>query len=262
MLENIDIKYVIELAKNAGLAILDVYKRDFQVEYKEDESPLTDADRIANEIICKGLSEKYPQIPILSEENKAADYEERKSWEYFWLVDPLDGTKEFINKRDEFTVNIALIEKQKPVLGVVYAPVLEKMYYGSKTGGSWLIEKERDAIKLPIKINDKPDEKLVVIASRSHMSKETQDFIDEIKKTTKKVEVLSAGSSLKLSLIAEGEADVYPRLGPTMEWDTAAAQAIVENCGKQVLRFENAQISETALEYNKENLLNPWFVVK
>ena len=251
MLKDIDVKQIIAIAKDAGDAIMEIYNKDFTVEYKNDKSPLTEADLKSNEMICKALNELYPSIPILSEENKAAPYAERKDWEYFWLIDPIDGTKEFIKKNGEFTVNIALIQNDTPVLGVVYAPVLDEMYYAKKGDGAF-----KNAKKLPLLINNNPKESLSVVASKSHLSEETQAFIDKL--DTKIIEQVSKGSSLKLCMVAEGIADIYPRLAPTMEWDTGAAHAIVLEAGKEVVQFENGE----AVVYNKENLLNPWFIVQ
>lgn len=251
MLEEIDIETIVAIAKNAGDEIMKIYEKDFSVVYKDDKSPLTEADTKSNEIICKALEELYPTIPILSEENKAALYEERKIWEYFWLIDPIDGTKEFIKKNGEFTVNIALIFKNEPVLGVVYAPAMNDMYYAKKGDGAF-----KNNQKLPLFDNKTPKEKLYVVASKSHLSVETQNYIDALE--TKTVEQVSKGSSLKLCMVATGEADVYPRLAPTMEWDTAAADAIVRESGKMTYQFE----THSPVVYNKENLLNPWFIVK
>lgn len=249
MLNKIDIKDIKSIALKAGRAIMEIYAKDFTVEYKDDKSPLTEADLKANEIICNALVNLYPNIPIMSEENKQTDYETRKNWQYYWCIDPIDGTKEFIKKNGEFTVNIALIYKDTPVLGVVYAPALELMYCAKKGEGAF-----KNEIKLPIK---REDNKLIIVASKSHMSNETQKFIDNIK-TDKEKKLISMGSSLKLCLVAEGKADIYPRLAPTMEWDTAAADAIVRESGKMTYQFE----VDTPVVYNKENLLNPWFVVR
>ena len=251
MLKSIDKKSIEIIAKEAGKAIIEIYNKDFRIEYKDDKSPLTEADLKSNEIICNSLLELYPNIPILSEENKAAPYEERKKWEYYWCIDPIDGTKEFIKKNGEFTVNIALIHKDIPVLGVVYAPVLDDMYSAKQNEGAF-----KNGKKLPLYTNENPSKKLSVVASKSHLSEETQVFIDAL--DTKEIEQVSKGSSLKLCMVAEGIADIYPRLAPTMEWDTAAADAVVREAGKMTYQFE----SEKPVVYNKENLLNPWFVVK
>ncbi len=251
MLKNILLKDVVNIANIAGNEIMKIYNKDFTVEYKDDKSPLTEADTKSNEIICNSLEELYSQIPILSEENKVIPYEQRKEWEYYWCIDPIDGTKEFIKKNGEFTINIALIHKDKPILGVVYAPALDDMYCAQIGKGAF-----KNGERLPLKKNENQTKKMYVVASKSHLSPETQAFIDAL--DTQEVEQISKGSSLKLCMVAEGVADIYPRLASTMEWDTAAADAIVRESGKMTYRFEN----EVPLVYNKENLLNPWFVVK
>ena len=250
MLEKIDINKICQIAKAAGEAIMEIYKKDFEVEYKDDKSPLTEADTKSNQIICNTLMKLYPDIPILSEENKTVPYEERREWKYYWCIDPIDGTKEFIKKNGEFTVNIALIHKDTPVLGVVYAPAIDALYSAKKGEGAFL-----NAQKLPLKENNNKKEKLFVIASKSHLSPETQEFIDNL--DTKKIEQVSKGSSLKLCMVAEGSADIYPRLAPTMEWDTAAADAIVRESGKMTYQYDK----DIPLIYNKKDLLNPWFIV-
>ena len=254
---SIDMQKLEQIAKSAGEAVMEIYDTDFEVEFKDDKSPLTLADTRANEIICKSLQELYPDIPLLSEENKSIPYEERKYWVRYWCIDPIDGTKEFIKKNGEFTINIALIENGKPIAGVVYAPAIETIYSAKKGEGAY-----RNGVKLPIETNDRPDKLLRVVASKSHLSKETQDYIDELAKDTEKIEQVSKGSSLKLCMVAEGSADIYPRMAPTMEWDTAAADAIVRESGAMTYQLsENLEIAGE-LQYNKENLLNPWFVVK
>ena len=249
--DNIDLEDIKKIALEAGDAIMEIYTRDFEVEYKDDKSPLTEADTKSNEIICSALEKLYPTIPMLSEENKEVAYEDRKNWEYYWCIDPIDGTKEFIKKNDEFTVNIALVHKDTPVLGVVYAPAIDEMYAAKKGSGSF-----KNGQKLPLHVNESPEEKLSVVASKSHLSEETQQFINSLQ--TKEIEQVSKGSSLKLCMVAEGVADIYPRLAPTMEWDTAAAHAVALEAGKNVLQYEN----NNPVVYNKENLLNPWFIVK
>ncbi|WP_434637283.1 3'(2'),5'-bisphosphate nucleotidase CysQ [Sulfurimonas sp. NW7] len=251
MLEEIDLEQIVTIAKEAGKAIMQIYQKDFTVEYKDDNSPLTEADTKANEIIGLALQKLYPNIPILSEENKQTAYETRKNWQYYWCVDPLDGTKEFIKHNGEFTVNIALIHKDTPVLGVVYAPATEEMYKAKKGKGAF-----KNGQKLPLHVNSHPQKELRIVASKSHLSPETQAFIDAL--AAEKKEQSNRGSSLKLCMVADGSADIYPRLGPTMEWDTAAADAIVRQSGKMTYQFENMQ----PLVYNKKNLLNPWFIVK
>lgn len=252
MLDTINLKDIVKIAKEAGDAILEIYEKDFTVEHKDDESPLTEADIKSNEIICSALKNLYPNIPIISEENKEVPYVERKNWDYFWLIDPIDGTKEFIKKSGEFTVNIALIHKDTPVLGVVYAPVLADMYFSKKGMGAY-----KNEVRLPVKQNTEPQRELNVVASISHLSKETQIYINELSLRTEKLNLVSKGSSLKLCLVAEGTADIYPRLGPTMEWDTGASHAIVIESGKNVVQYEN----DKPLVYNKETLFNPWFIV-
>lgn len=262
MLDKIDLDTVAAIAEKAGAAIMEIYERDFTVEYKDDKSPLTEADTMSNEIICTALAECYPEVPLLSEENKAVPYEERREWEYYWCIDPIDGTKEFIKKNGEFTVNIALIHKDTPVLGVVYAPALGDMYKAKKGEGAF-----KNGQALPLKRNTRPEKSLHVVASKSHLSEETQAFIDALSKTTEHIEQVSKGSSLKLCMVAEGEADIYPRLAPTMEWDTAAADAVVRESGKMTYQYHSAFDAkmleyEKPLVYNKQELLNPWFVVK
>ena len=249
MLNEIDIQDIVTIAKKAGEAIMQIYKQDFGVEYKKDSSPLTLADKKANDIIEDGLNQLQVNFPILSEEGKDIPYEDRKHWEYFWLVDPLDGTKEYIKKNGEFTVNIALICKDTPVLGVVHAPALDTFYWAKQNEGAF-----KDGQKLPLEIDNQSNTHKIV-TSRSHMSDETKEFIDAII-TDKEKELISMGSSLKICLIAEGRCDIYPRLGPTMEWDTGAAHviAIESNCS-----FRSYE--ESAMKYNKKYLVNKSFIV-
>ncbi len=263
-MEEKNIILAINAAITAGEEILKIYDRTFSVEYKEDKSPLTEADKASNSIICDQLAGTYPMI---SEENKTIDYEERKDWDTYWIIDPLDGTKEFIKHNGEFTVNIALVQRGTPILGVVYVPVSKKLYFSAKDLGSYsLILKEKgdfseveqlktEAKKLP---EYKEPDIFTIVASRSHLSKETEDFVAECRKKYGEVKLESKGSSLKLCMVAEGKAQVYPRLAPTMEWDTAAAHAVAKYAGCKVLNFE----SQNELQYNKENLLNPFFIVK
>lgn len=251
MLSKIDIKDIRNIALDAGKVIMEIYKQDFNITYKEDNSPLTLADTKSNHIICSALTKLYPNIPILSEENKEIQYQERKNWKYYWCIDPIDGTKEFIKRNGEFTINIALIYKNSPVLGVVYAPAIKAMYYAKKGSGAFLNDE-----RLPIKTNNFQKIKLTVVASKSHLSIETQKFIDTL--NAQEVLLISKGSSLKLCMVASGEADIYPRLAPTMEWDTAAADAIVRESEKMTYQFP----TNLPLIYNKANLLNPYFIVK
>jgi 3'(2'), 5'-bisphosphate nucleotidase len=259
-------------AKRAGEAILDVYDSDFEVEQKDDKSPLTLADKRSNEIITDVLEQTITvnnsTVPILSEEGKEIPYDERKEWEYFWLVDPLDGTKEFVKRNGEFTVNIALIHKHKPVLGIIYIPVKDVFYFAAINFGTYKLENSEiltgdlsikelidKSEKLPLNNNNKTS--LTVIGSRSHTSEEFSEFVRRLNEKHGNVEFISSGSSLKLCLVAEGKADVYPRFGPTMEWDTAAGQAIAEQAKCTVM---DTQTNEP-LSYNKNNLLNPFFIV-
>lgn len=250
---NIDIKIVCKIAKQAGSAIMKIYGTDdFSVEYKEDSSPLTTADKASHEVIMAGLKKHFPEIPILSEEGTDIPYAVRKEWQRFWLVDPLDGTKEFIKRNGEFTVNIALIEDGKPVTGVVYVPAQDKLYWGTVCEGGWVQQNERAAVPISTRKSDS-EAGLTVVMSRSHPSPELEEYLKEINVA----EALPVGSSLKLCVVAEGKADLYPRLGLTMEWDTAAGNAVVLAAGGYVNTLE-----EVPLVYNKENLLNPFFVVK
>ncbi len=258
-------------AKKAADAIMDVYASGFSVELKEDRSPLTLADRRSHELIVGQLkSRQAGKLPLLSEEGRDIPYSERKAWGYYWLVDPLDGTKEFVKRNGEFTVNIALMQKNRPVIGVILVPVKDILYFAAEGAGAFRIsdtlwikdglkfeELERRAQRLPVKteINSRA---FTAIASRSHMSDATSSYLDGLKKEHGEVGIVSAGSSLKFCLVAEGSADIYPRFGPTMEWDTAAGQAIVEQTGGAVLNHETGE----PLQYNKENLLNPWFIVR
>jgi len=260
VLDQIDIQDIVRIAKDAGKAIMKIYNQDFGVEYKADSSPLTIADKKANEIIVAALNQLpvnsflQQNIPILSEEGRDVPYSERKNWDYFWLIDPLDGTKEFIKKNGEFTVNIALIYKETPVLGVVYSPVFNVCYCAKKDEGAF-----KDGKKLPLK-SSKQQDVYKIVASRSHMSNATKEFIESIDTNKEKV-IISIGSSLKICLVAEGEANIYPRLGPTMEWDTAAAHAIVNESDGLFNKYVDKGASQKHV-YNKKNLLNDWFVVK
>ncbi|WP_282039765.1 3'(2'),5'-bisphosphate nucleotidase CysQ [Saccharicrinis aurantiacus] len=256
----------IEATVNAGKAIMEIYRSgDFGVEIKGDNSPLTLADKAAHNIIVEALTST--QIPILSEEGKHDSYESRKDWDKLWVVDPIDGTKEFIKKTGEFTVNIALVENNYPVLGVVFVPAKGELYYGSLEEGAFKVilsgnwENEncssflnQEKVKLPSRANNVS---LQVMASVSHLSKETEEFVDLLKNEYGSIDFLSVGSSLKICKVAEGVADIYPRLGPTMEWDTAAGQAVAEAAGARFINWK----SELRFDYNRANLLNDWFVV-
>lgn len=246
------IQEIIQISKKAGKEIMRIYNTDFGVEFKEDNSPLTEADTAAHNIIKKEL-EKY-NLPILSEEGKQLSYETRKDWNKFWLVDPIDGTKDFVKRTGDFTVNIALIENQTPVLGVVYVPAKDVTYYADETGA---YKQEQNSKPQKIQAREIPEKEIIVVASRNHLNEETKHFIEE-KRKTHDVHLTSVGSSIKLCLVAEGKADIYPRLGPTSEWDTAAANAVVLKAGAHVYQYNTAK----ELQYNKEDLLNPFFIVK
>ena len=258
-------KQLLEIAKKAaveaGVEILRIYNdpiQDFGVGKKADNSPLTLADKAAHFCIMRHLQDTG--IPVLSEEGRHLPYEERRSWKRLWVVDPLDGTKEFIKKNGEFTVNIALVEDGSPVLGVIYIPVTGILYYGIVGEGAWkeeTLSKERTIEALPIE-RKRGEDRFVVVASRSHMSPETEAYVEEIRRLHPNVQLISSGSSIKICLVAEGVADAYPRFAPTMEWDTAAGDAIARAAGKRVV---NAQDS-SPLIYNKEDLHNPWFLVE
>lgn len=254
----VDIEKIIEIARAAGQAILEIYGREFTVEEKADRSPLTEADQRANEIILAGLAEAYPDIPTITEEAKALPYETRKHWTRFWLIDPLDGTKEFIKKNGEFTVNIALVEDGIPTLGVVFQPAAAVLYHGVKGQGAFKTDAAGNRVQIRGGVHFSKLRTVRVVASRSHMSPETEAFIEGLRADGKQVELTSSGSSLKLCMVAEGAADVYPRFAPTMEWDTGAAHAVALEAGRQVLNRETGE----PLQYNKENLLNPWFIVE
>ena len=241
------------LAIKAGEAIMEVYTQDsdIQIENKADDSPLTIADKRANKIICDGLLNLNVSYPIISEENKQIPYEQRREYRRYWLVDPLDGTKEFIKRNGEFTVNIALIENNKPILGVVYAPALHELFWGGKNLGAYYSDGQstHQLTTQPFKMTDK---NLKVVCSRSHLNDETKRFFAKLNDPIH----ISKGSSLKLMILAKGDAHLYPRLGPTMEWDIAAAQSILEAAGGFVRVMETG----STMEYNKEELLNPYFL--
>lgn len=240
-----------EASSHASREILRIYEsEDFGVDMKSDDSPLTKADKKGHEVICSYLEKTG--IPILSEEGKHTDFEIRKSWNRLWVVDPLDGTKEFIKRNGEFTVNIALVESQKPVLGVVSTPVLNVQYYGLKEFGGFKSSNGVEVELKKIRALDMKKERLKVVASRSHLNDKTQAFLDDLKSP----QIVSMGSSLKFMMIAEGKADIYPRFAPTMEWDTAAAHAIISSLGGRVETRNGVE-----LIYNKHNLLNPHFRV-
>lgn len=260
------INTAIEAAICGGNEILKIYidpEADFSIEKKADNSPLTAADKASHRTIEKILEKT--EIAVLSEEGKKISYETRKNWDIFWLIDPLDGTKEFIKRNNDFTVNIALIKKNRPILGVIFVPVSKTLYIGGQETGAWKMnevnknisfsEIKKTGTKLPSKNNKG---KYMVVGSRSHLSVETQIYIDRLKRTHPNLEMVSRGSSLKICMVAEGEANEYPRFGPTMEWDTAAGHAIANAANKKLWHTN----FEEELSYNKKSLLNPHFIVK
>lgn len=253
----------IKASLEAGKRIMEIYENeDFEVDFKGDDSPLTKADLASHEIIMSYLKETG--IPVLSEEGKDIPYAERKDWKQLWIVDPIDGTKEFIKRNGEFTVNIALVEDQKPVLGVIYVPALKQLYFAAKDIGSFKMGVDLETNSLE-EVIDKADplpstnpEIFTAVASKSHLSPETEDYIKSLEKKHGEVETISKGSSLKLCMVAEGIANEYPRFAPTMEWDTAAGQAICTYAGKTVFDYR----TKNEMLYNREELLNNWFLVK
>lgn len=265
----------IQAAVEAGKAVLDVYNTDFHVDYKKDQSPLTLADKQAHDIISARL--KAFDIPMLSEEGKAIPYATRRQWKTLWIVDPLDGTKEFVKRNGEFTVNIALVTDGNPILGIVFAPVREVLYFALQGTGAFKVERQ-DAVaalcerlsrstltgddlagqSMALPLERPRDMPYTIVGSRSHSSEALEDFVDQKRSEFGTIDFIPAGSSLKLCLVAEGRADIYPRLAPTMEWDTAAGHAVVANAGARIYNHTSGE----PLCYNKEDLLNPWFVVE
>ncbi|NRA53327.1 MAG: 3'(2'),5'-bisphosphate nucleotidase CysQ [Gammaproteobacteria bacterium] len=245
---------LLEIARQAGDAIMAYYQNDGTKTWiKADDSPLTQADLAAHNVIVDGLALLTPDIPVLSEESTEISWQERQPWQQYWLVDPLDGTKEFIKQNGEFTVNIALIEANKPVMSVVYAPALKKLYYANIEQGCFLLEPGQEQIKLSLDVNAQVELPIRVVGSRSHPSEEMAQFSGQFEQ----VDVIPTGSSLKLCLVAQGLADIYPRLGPTMEWDTAAGQCIAQCAGAKVTQLDGAPLLYNA----KQSLKNTYFVV-
>ena len=258
------LKIAIDAALQAAKKIVEIYQSDdFDIQLKSNDSPLTKADIASHNIIESYLKET--QIPILSEEGKDIPYDIRKKWSRLWIVDPIDGTKEFIKRNGEFTVNIALVENQLPTIGVIYAPILNDLYFSSHALGAYKVKVDLDnysvvslienGIQLPI---ERQEDRYTIVASRSHLSTETDDFIDEMKSKHADIYMISKGSSLKICMVAEGLADCYPRFSPTMEWDTAAGQAICSASGFELIDWK----SKSVLRYNRPNLRNDWFIVK
>lgn len=275
---NVFLVKAIEAALKAGQVILEVYHSEFAVEHKADNSPLTRADRKSHELLMAAL--KGFHIPILSEEGREMPYKDRKSWERLWIIDPLDGTKEFIKRNDEFTVNIALVEYGLPKIGVVYVPVKDRLYFAAGNLGAFRIDNPlgadgsnriggndhdpdkalrrllKNATRLPA--GKRPKKPFIIVGSRSHANPDLIKLVEEKRREHGDVELISAGSSLKICMVAEGLADMYPRLGPTCEWDTAAGQAVAEMAGAKLLDYKTGE----PLKYNRPDLLNPWFVVR
>lgn len=250
-MSEINKEHLIDIVKKAGQAILDIYNDPSNsnvVDYKDDNSPLTLADKASHVVIDEALNRLYPNIPIISEEGDQLDYEKRKGFDRFWLVDPLDGTKEFIKKNGQFTVNIALIVDRTPVMGFVYTPVTDTLYYGHKGEGAFKVEK---GVESEIKVNNSNTDRIAV-RSRSHAAEEEEQVLNSYGV----VDSISVGSSLKFCMVSEGKADIYYRHGPTMEWDTAAGQAVVESAGGKVM----IETGPEPFVYNKENLLNTGFL--
>lgn len=238
------------IARAAGDAIMSVYARDFSVELKDDRSPVTEADRAADGIICSGLARLHPALPVLSEESTLASWEQRRQWNRYWLVDPLDGTREFVKRNGEFTVNIALVEDHRAVLGVVLAPALNLEFSGVRGMGAW--RRDADGLLARTRASPTPSSPLRVMGSRSHPGPGLSAFLARLGP----FELKPMGSSLKVCMVADGRADLYPRLGPTSEWDTAAAQAILESAGGGMI-----DLAGQPLRYNtKDRLLNPHFL--
>lgn len=259
----------IRAALDAGQEIMKIYldaTKDIEIEKKDDNSPVTNADKSANDLITTALS--VTPFPVMSEEGTDIAYSKRKSWTTFWMVDPLDGTKEFIKRNGEFTVNIALIKDRVSVLGVIYVPVRKELYFATDALGAYKVENvdcdkqlsyseiRRSARRLPLRLPQ--HQGVVVVSSRSHKTEHCIDFINNLKKQGLPVTEINSGSSLKICMVAEGTADVYPRFAPCMEWDTAAGHVIARAAGCEIFHVDE----KTPLVYNKENLLNPWFIVK
>lgn len=266
MLNKLEIYKLVNIISEATDEVLSVYNsQEFGIVEKDDKTPLTLADKLSHECITKGLKDLIPELPILSEEGKEIPYEERSKWQYFWLIDPLDGTKEFIKKNGEFTINIALVKGNKPLFGIVSVPVRKEIFFAFEGIGAYKInyrnktfvnneELLREAQRLPL---DGDRDYIAVVGSRSHRDENTEKYIESLKKLGN-IQVISLGSSYKICYLAEGSADIYPRFGRTMEWDISAGQIILEEAGGTIVNAENSK----PLEYNKKSLENPPFIAK
>ena len=276
------IESALRAASEAGEAILQIYARDFEVAYKADDSPLTEADQAAHEIIVAHLSQT--PYPVLSEESSAVPYAQRAEWNCYWLIDPIDGTKEFIKKNGEFTVNIALIEQGQPILGIVLVPVKSTYYIGDQQGAYkatigegfsnleaiiTALSSDRSVLQR-IRVSGSVEDQLRVVASKSHCNEQTLEFISQLEEDHGPVDRVSSGSSIKLCMVAEGSAHLYPRIAPTCEWDTAAAHAVVRAAGGEVFVYDpqvaakeyvTEQVNLKKVGYNKSDILNPYFIV-
>ncbi|HFK1529155.1 3'(2'),5'-bisphosphate nucleotidase [Bacillus thuringiensis] len=263
MLNTINMEEILEVTLKAGQKILDIYSnKEIIVNYKIDNSPVTIADKEAGNIIKDFLGNSYPSIPIVSEEERLTKFEIRKNWKCFWLIDPLDGTKEFLQKKEHFTVNVALIYEGSPIMGIIYAPAMRKLYFASSILGSYKLENISEqklpnnylskAVSLPCETKNPY---LRIITSYSHITSETKDYISKLKDRYGEINIESIGSSLKFCYLAEGSADIYPRLSPTMEWDIGAGQAILECAGGKILDYSGG-----ILKYNKKSLKNMHFI--
>lgn len=254
-MNQIDIKEIIDIAREAGQRVMQIYaEQAFAITKKADDSVLTNADLSSHDYICYTLNQLYPAIPILSEESATQyQYDERKRWEYFFLVDPLDGTKEFIQRNGEFTINIALIKNAQPILGVIYAPALDLLYYAEQRKGAFKVIKDEH---VRISSSSITGNQLRAVVSRSHLCAQTEQFLRQLSESGNEVSTVTIGSALKFGLIAEGAADIYPRFSPTMEWDTAAGHILVNEAGNTIHRVGDNQ----PLQYNKPSLVNPGFI--
>ncbi len=250
-----NVEDVIELAEKAGAAVYQVYKsEDFKIETKEDNSPLTKADKLSNEIITEGLREICPDIPIFTEESYKEDYDRRKDWEYCWCIDPLDGTKEFINRNGEFTINIALLKNSRPFFGLIHVPCTKESYYAVAECGAYKCE---DGVLMPLKYQKREDDTIRMVVSRSHITPMEYEYKNMLESLGYTVELTQYGAALKQCMIAEGVADIYPKYGKCYEWDTAAGDIIVKESGGSVMNMDTLE----ELTYNKEDLKNPEFIM-